>query len=531
LNEKPIAKTLGGLAMFALLAATAQAAGQINVPNLIAERCSICHADDLGRLQRIEAQRKTPEGWLMTIVRMQRAHGILLSDEERRALVKYLADNQGLAPAETAPARYALERRMNTVESFPSEQFTQMCARCHSGARVALQRRTATEWERLVHFHLAQFPTLEYQALGRDRDWFELALREVVPALAKEFAYGDEQWQKWKQSPPVAVAGEWSVSGHLPGRGDFNAVMTVNPGKGKDLYALGLEGEYADGEKLIGRGSAVIYTGYEWRGKVEINGVEMRQVFALDGATLKGRMFHAEHDEIGADVLAARQDGGVSRIIAVQPSWLKAGEAATLTIVGANLDGEVKLPAGVELLSIVERGKGRVVVRARANRRALGAYPVQVGAAQGGELAVFDKIERIEVVPAYAIARVGDNGGAMPKVEARFDALAWARGPQGDYRVGYVPAKWSLAPFNDDARRDRDLAFAGDIDARHGVFTPRAAGPNPLRHLMTNNAGNLAVTAEVKSDGKSGGKGSKQTLSAQAQLIVTVQRWNDPPIP
>ena len=523
-----MAKTLGAALSAAALASSGGAQARqdrINVPNLMAERCSICHADEIGRLPRIQAQRKTPEGWLMTVVRMQRMHQLNLDDDERRALVKYLADTQGLAPSESAPARHALERRLNTVESFASSQFTQMCARCHSGARVALQRRTATEWERLVHFHLAQFPTLEYQALGRDRDWFRLALDEIAPALARDYAYGNDDWQQWKTSARAPVAGRWSVSGHLPGKGDFHATMTV-AAKGKearDQYALALDGAYADGEKLIGRGAAVIYTGYEWRGKLEINGVEMRQVFALEGDLLKGRMFVADHDEIGAEVAAARLDDSAGRILAVQPPYLKTGERTRLVIVGGGLEGEIGFPAGVKAIKVIERTPGRVVVDAIAGRRALGVHTVKVGNAEGGELAVFDRLARIEVSPPYAVARVGGNGGEAPKVEARFEALAWANGPRGEYKVGFVPAKWSVSPFNEDAKRDRDLAFAGVIEAGSGIFTPGNAGPNPLRHLMTNNAGNLAVIAETTGGGP--------RLKARGQLIVTVQRWVDPPIP
>merc|ERR1712000_700555 len=95
----------------------------------------------------------------MTIARMQVMHGLQIEEEDRRTLVKYFADNQGLAPSETHGVRYALERRLNTMESFESQQFEEMCARCHSGARVELQRRTAQEWEHLVHFHLGQWPT------------------------------------------------------------------------------------------------------------------------------------------------------------------------------------------------------------------------------------------------------------------------------------------------------------------------------------------------------------------------------------
>src|SRR5699024_779252 len=145
---------------------------------ILEETCMACHAGErLGRaaaisgsdISRIKAQRKTPEGWLMTIARMQVTHGVQISDEDRRTLVKYLADSQGLAPSESEDSRYALERRLNTQEDYHDEEIGEMCARCHSGARFALQRRTAEEWEHMVHFHLGQWPSLEYQAMSRDR--------------------------------------------------------------------------------------------------------------------------------------------------------------------------------------------------------------------------------------------------------------------------------------------------------------------------------------------------------------------------
>jgi quinohemoprotein amine dehydrogenase len=48
---------------------------------------------------------------------MQHIHNLQVTDEERRALVKYLADTQGLAPEETRGFRYALERRTDVVEA------------------------------------------------------------------------------------------------------------------------------------------------------------------------------------------------------------------------------------------------------------------------------------------------------------------------------------------------------------------------------------------------------------------------------
>ena len=52
----------------------------------------------------------------------------------------------------------------------------------------------------------------------------------------------------------------------------------------------------------------------------------------------------------------------------------------------------------------------------------------------------------------------------------------------------------------------------------NGLVTPAVAGPNPNRPFSTNNAGDLQVTATVGA------------LSANARLIVTVQRFVDPPL-
>ncbi|MDY3196844.1 MAG: c-type cytochrome, partial [Pseudomonadaceae bacterium] len=102
---------------------------------LLATRCAACHqAEGDDKYSRISYQRKTPEGWLMTIGRMQTAHKVQLTDEERRTLIKYLADKQGMAPSETADYRYALERRLNTQETLMEDpQLGEMCVRCHSG--------------------------------------------------------------------------------------------------------------------------------------------------------------------------------------------------------------------------------------------------------------------------------------------------------------------------------------------------------------------------------------------------------------
>ena len=91
------------------------------------------------------------------------------------------------------------------------------------------------------------------------------------------------------------------------------------------------------------------------------------------------------------------------------------------------------------------------------------------------------------------------------------------------YRLGVMPATWSVDAWDEKAVAAEDLRFAGTMDAETGVFTPAGAGPNPERKMMASNVGNLKVIAKVTEDGK--------THEAESHMVVTVQRWNLPPIP
>jgi quinohemoprotein amine dehydrogenase len=143
--------------------------------------------------------------------------------------------------------------------------------------------------------------------------------------------------------------------------------------------------------------------------------------------------------------------------------------------------------------------------------------------ANGGavaKLAVYTQIDHIDVVPAYAIARVG--GGRVAPVSAQFEAVAATRLPGGEWlSLGPVTAEWTSIPFNAEAKRTEDEKFAGHFDPR-GRFLPNSAGPNPAREFSGNNVGNLTVLAHAV-DGD-------RTVEGRSHLVVTVQRWNTPPI-
>ncbi|PFH19868.1 MULTISPECIES: quinohemoprotein amine dehydrogenase subunit alpha [Burkholderia] len=506
-------------------AVQAQAQAPRDAHAILSQTCAACHAaESKDSWSRISHQRKTPEGWLMTIARMQTMHGLTISDDERRILVKYLSDTQGLAPSETKDFRYAPERRLNTQEIVNNEEFKQMCARCHSAARPLLQRRPVAEWDKLVNFHLGQWPSIEYSAMGRDRDWFKIALTEMAPMLAKDYPYDSKAWTDWKRHhpPATALAGTWSFGGHMPGKGDAYGTMTVKGGAG-DRFDVELKGRFADGSPLAGTGTAVLYTGYEWRASVKVGDTTMRQVLMASDGTLHGRMFDDAHDERGLDFNAAKL--GNAQIVAVQPAYVKAGGETDVTIVGANLQGTPAFGAGVTVASVLERTPEYVRVRVKAaDGSAAGARRVSVGAAHADGFAVYREIRDVKVEPDFAVARIGGNGGSTPKVEGRFDAVAWGVDAAGKpFRIGVVPAQWSVAPFDDQSKRDRDTQFAGAMQASTGIFTPGNAGPNPARRMGTNNTGNLNVVATV-TDGS-------RTVTGTGHMIVAVQRWNNPPLP
>mgnify|MGYP000117894465 CR=1 FL=1 len=143
-------------------------------------------------------------------------------------------------------------------------------------------------------------------------------------------------------------------------------------------------------------------------------------------------------------------------------------------------------------------------------------------------MALYRQLDAVTVLPDYSVARIGGNGGSRNKMYGTFTAYGVdygadrTAGTADDIALGSLPASWRVEPWDETAAHDQDVKFAGTMDAVTGIFTPADAGPNPERKQSTNNVGNLKVVAAV-SDGS-------QTVEGDAQMIVTVQRWNNPPL-
>lgn len=509
---------------------------------LIRSNCLSCHIPTNEGLSRISYQRKTPEGWEMTINRMRLMHGLKINKggldiqgSGLHEIVKYLADNQGLAPSETQGVRYLLEQDLNQIETQFDDEFMAMCARCHSGARVALQRREPKEWNYLIDFHLGQFPSVEYSMFGRDRNWLGIARNKMVPLVSKKYPFTSDDWSSWLAAEKPELAGKWILSGHMPGKGYFSATMKVEQNK-KDYYSLNVEGSYANGEVITGTGSSVVYTGYDWRGNINFGDISLRQTLAAsaDGQTLTGRFYQKGQELVGMKITAIK-DAPNTQLLSVFPSHIKKGETTTLTITGLGLDvgsaSSLSLPASIVTNKVISQNANHIIVNVTAKDSApVGYVDIQVGKAKlTNQLAIYKQVNALKVVPSYGVARVGDNGGSTPKTKALFRAIGIDYGKDGiantvdDLNLGYIEeVTWTVVPRDEIAKKDKDVNFAGQMNSNTGLFSPAAAGPNPERYRSTNNAGNLNVVAKLTENGNE--------ISGIARLLVTVQRWNNPPL-
>ena len=489
---------------------------------LLNAKCSACHvAGDNGQLARIKDQRKAPESWDMTLARMQVAHGVQITGDERRALVKHLSETQGLAPSEAAVERANLERQPAHIDNPPDDLMAAMCSRCHTWSRVGLQRRSEAEWLKHVHFHVGQYPTIEYQAQARDRDWFKDAVELVVPALGKMLPVESAAWTDWQAADHKAPTGEWVVFGHRVGGGDFGGSLSVTADG--DDYRLTIKTTDAKGATSETNGKAIVYTGHEWRARSGDGDAASLQVMGMsaDGNTMTGRWYDENNEALGSNVTAVRADAG-NAVLGVVPGAIKVGATTAITVYGSGLTDALNAD-GLALTDVVVSSDGTSLT---ANATA--AAPGALALSAGGQLVAYDKVDTVMVEPADAIARVGGNGGPIAKVPAQFDAIAYSNGADGeagtddDIRIGALPATWSVAPFDATAEHDGDVKYAGTMEADTGLFSPGPAGLNPERKFSTNNVGNLKVIASVEQEGG--------PVTGEGHLIVTVQRFVDPPV-
>ena len=496
--------------------------------------CRRCHrVSDDGRMTRISYSRKTPEGWELTIRRMVSLNGVDLEPDVARRIVRYLSDHHGLAPEEVRPLRFELERRMVDFE-FPNQETAATCNACHSAARALIQRRTAEEWKLLMTTHRGLYPLVDFQAFLSNDNEPPHPMDEAAEDLAERYPLETPEWSAWSATMrPPRLSGRWALKGTEVGLGDFYGTVTVTE-TGDASFSTETVYRYARGSREVRRaGNALVYTGFEWRGRNSGNGDDIREVMMVerDWREMSGRWFAGAYDELGKDVTLIRADGGPV-VLGTYPTSMRTGAGGDLTVFGVDLPDPVA-PTDVDLgpgitVSSAERGQdGMLRLRVSVSEDArVGPRDLFLGGVHvPGALTVFDEVHRITVTPEWGMARVG--GENFPKQHQHFGALAWHDGPDGeagtgdDLALGPVDATWSLEEYA-ATLGDDDVGYVGEL-REDGLFIPAVDGPNPERRGSRNNVGDVWVVASWTPPG------AEQPLRARAHLLVTVplyMRWD-----
>src|ERR1700733_457718 len=248
---------------------------------LVRKTCSPCHkVDEKQRLSRISWRRTTPEGWEETIKRMISLNGLKMEPAEAREVLKYLADNLGLAPEEARPAAFEVEKQMIDYK-YPDKDTESTCSKCHSMGRIISQRRTKSEWELLVAMHRGYYPLSDFQAFrrvgppltepgpdGRPPD-NRHPMDKAIPYLADKFPLKTPEWSEWAPNMRAPkLVGRWAFYGYQTGKGSLYGVTTIKPTDKEDEFTT--ETRYVrakTGDVVTRQGKAVVYTGFQWRGR------------------------------------------------------------------------------------------------------------------------------------------------------------------------------------------------------------------------------------------------------------------------
>ncbi len=278
------------LAFMLATAWAGSALGATGIPvtsDLVLKKCTDCHKNNGGLVSRISYLRQVPEAWEETLWRHKRIHGLSITKDEKEALLLYFSDKQGLAPAEVAPYAYTLEKR-DTKEKVDSQLIIDMCVRCHSYAKTALQRRAPEDWPKLANMHSGVLPMWPYQ-LQDVIDWDD-TLAACVKELQKRFPLETPEWKQWSASRPKAGEGKWVVAGYQAGKGAYGGEIELTK-TGDAFYSYTGTVEFENGEKQPIEGKATLYGGYAWRASGTLAGKPIREVFhiSMDGVDLHGR--------------------------------------------------------------------------------------------------------------------------------------------------------------------------------------------------------------------------------------------------
>lgn len=541
-------------------------------------KCGGCHTQDpeTKMMRRLSYERTTPEVWEQNIKRMVRLNGVSLSASDAGQILRYLSDNNGLAPEEARPIFWEAEHRLFRDQEGEDDQvpapLERTCNYCHEIGRVLGQRRTMDDYQKLANMHMGLFPGSEtavfrpHGGMPLDQPVTEVQygsaratlLYPAAPVkqgskypidialdyLAKNQPLITPEWSAWNAvMRPPKLAGVWAVNAYEKGKGRVYGTMTIEPGSAPDLFTTKIEMRYATSGLTISRtGKGIVYTGYSWRGRSATTAAprdpslppaDSREAMFIsrDNNEMTGRWFWGGYQEFGIDVHLVRV-GAQPVVFGTDRYALKTPSSDEVHIFGANLPAspkasDIDLGPGVEVTKVISGSPTEIAVQVSVKPDVpVGMHDVSVaGATAEKTLAVYDKVSYIKVTPDASFARLG--GTIVAKQYAQFEAVAFANGPDGkpgtadDISLGPVSANWGLEEFM-STPDDDDVKYVGTINDT-GLFTPSGEGPNPKRKKQANNYptdnwGDVWVDASYKPD-------NEPAMKARSYLVVTVPTY------
>ncbi len=508
---------------------------------------------------RISWERATPEGWEEAIKRMVRLNGVTLSPTDARSIVKYLATYHGLAPEEAKPVMYFAEHRIQDETNIPDDAVRGACANCHAFARPLSWRRSAEDWKLLTNLHVALYATAD-QAFrrglaaggggnapliaGQNNAPPQLPVDAALAFLGKSAPLHTPEWSAWRarmRSPKLA--GRWLVAAHISGKGAYYGELAIEPGAAEDEFTTNLKLQSVKDGSMLGRsGQALVYAGYSWRGRSKGSGPasaavddlnkEAREVlwFSPDESQGEGRWFWGAYQEFGVDVKIRRASADPTLLGADRTAFKIGSRGNRIRLIGDNLPAQVApsdldLGSGVKVARVVSHSSSEVVAEVDVAADAVpGKRDIALGrSVLSSSLAIYDRIDYIQVIPESAIARLGSE--VHPKGYQQFEAVAYQRGADGkphtadDVELGAIDVTWSVEEFY-SVYGDDDKDFVGTLSPS-GLFTPALDGPNPKRKFSRNNYGDVWVVATAKNEKDSNGR----PLVGKSYLVVAVPMY------
>lgn len=500
----------------------------VHVSEQVEKSCMSCHAvDDQGKLERIEYMRKTPEGWAQTIARMERLHGVELTDEEREVLIEDLSMKRGLAPKEAEQIQYWIANKPSYMEKMlENESVNQSCISCHAGGRAMAQRRSAEEWENLKDFHLTMFPSIYLN--HRHTDW-PVEAEKALKYLAKEYPLESKEWDEWKDKQ-LNVEGNWKVVGFQATKGYYIGESEFK--KGEKGFSEQKRIKFLDSDKEVDiNGDVRMFTGYMVRAHYMQGDKKLTGTYNVlqNGDVIKGDWSQKDNLGITGEETYYKVQTEKPEVIHMEPRALKKGTTNKVTLYGMNLNelaaDDLSLPKGisVENISIVSDDQAEVEINvdklAEIGTKTLEKKAVTVHQ----QMIVYDNVDYIKIEPEFGIARMG-GGGPMNKMSTQYVAYAFSNGKDGkegtddDMKLYPVDAKWVLEAYPGGEGERDDRPYIGEID-ESGLFTPNEEGINEEREFIQENVGSVTVVAEVTIDGK--------TLTDKSHHVSTVPDYDN----